>query len=217
MTTAESLDVHDPAARRSPALVVLLGGPSGSGKSSLAARTGLPVLHLDDFYRAGDDPSLPLLPDGSGPDWDSPLSWDADAAVAAIGELARTGRARVPVYSIAASAVTGKSLLALDGAAAFVAEGIFAADLVARCRAAGLPATALCLSGSPLTTAWRRLRRDLRESRKPVPVLLRRGWRLLRAERGIVARQTALGAEACSQDEALTRIHRAATAVPGGT
>ena len=65
MTTAESLDVHDPAARRSPALVVLLGGPSGSGKSSLAARTGLPVLHLDDFYRAGDDPSLPLLPDGS--------------------------------------------------------------------------------------------------------------------------------------------------------
>ena len=45
-----------------PARVILLAGPSGSGKSSLAARAGLPVLALDDFYKDGDDPSLPLLP-----------------------------------------------------------------------------------------------------------------------------------------------------------
>ena len=33
--------------------------PRASGKSRLAAATGLPVLRLDDFYRSGDDPALP--------------------------------------------------------------------------------------------------------------------------------------------------------------
>ena len=64
-----------------PTRVVLLAGPSGSGKSSLAAVTGLPVLRLDDFYKEHDDPSLPLVDGSSDIDWDSPRSWDADAAV----------------------------------------------------------------------------------------------------------------------------------------
>lgn len=34
-----------------PTRVVLLAGPSGSGKSHLAERSGLPVLRLDDFYK----------------------------------------------------------------------------------------------------------------------------------------------------------------------
>ena len=52
----------------------------------------------------------------------------------------------------------------------------------------------------------RRFVRDLREGRKSLPFLLRRGWRLMRAERRIVARHTALGAHACDRDEALERI-----------
>ncbi|MEU4889078.1 MULTISPECIES: ATP-binding protein [Streptomyces] len=190
--------------------VVLLTGPSGSGKSSLAARTGLPVLNLDDFYREAGDPALPRLPDGSGTDWDSPLSWDADAAVAAVGALCRTGRAAVPVYDIATSSRTGEVTLGLGDAPLFVAEGIFAADIIERCRAEGLLADALCLRGRPSTTFRRRLLRDLREGRKSVTVLLRRGWRLMRSERGIVARQSALGAHPCGRDEALARIGTAA-------
>lgn len=92
----------------------------------------------------------------------------------------------------------------------FVAEGIFAADITDRCRELGLLADTLCLRGSPAVTAWRRFRRDLAEGRKSVTVLLRRGWRLMRGERAIVARQTALGAYPCGQDEALRRI----TALP---
>ena len=67
-------------------------------------------------------------------------------------------------------------------------------------------ADALCLRGRPSTTFRRRLLRDLREGRKSVPFLLRRGWRLMRAERAIVARQTALGAHPCGKEEALGRI-----------
>ena len=190
---------------------MLLTGPSGSGKSSLAARTGLPVLQLDDFYKDGDDPSLPRLPDDSGTDWDSPLSWDAAAAVAAITALSCNGAADVPVYDIATSSRTGVRRLGLGQAPAFVAEGIFAADIVEACREQGLLADALCLRGRPTTTFRRRLVRDLREGRKSVPVLLRRGWRLMRAERGIVARQERLGAYPCEGPEALARITAAGT------
>ncbi|GAA3391720.1 uridine kinase [Streptomyces roseoviridis] len=193
-----------------PARVVLLAGPSGSGKSSLAAATGLPVLRLDDFYKEGDDPSLPLVEGSSDIDWDSPLSWDADAAVAAITELCRTGRTDVPVYDISTSSRVDRETLDIERTPLFVAEGIFAADIVARCRELGVLADALCLRGRPATTFRRRLLRDLKEGRKSVPFLLRRGWRLMRAERSIVARQTALGAHPCAKDEALGRLAAAA-------
>ncbi|MFD5750136.1 uridine kinase [Streptomyces sp. NPDC127033] len=189
-----------------PTRVVLLAGPSGSGKSSLAARTGLPVLRLDDFYKEGDDPTLPLVPGSADIDWDSVRSWDTDAAVAAIVELCRTGRTTVPVYSIATSSRVDAEALDVGGAPLFLAEGIFAADIVARCRELGVMADALCLRGRPSTTFRRRLARDLREGRKSVPFLLRRGWRLMRAERAIVGRQAALGAHPCDKREALGRI-----------
>ncbi|MFF3453150.1 uridine kinase [Streptomyces sp. NPDC002730] len=193
-----------------PTRVVLLAGPSGSGKSSLAARTGLPVLRLDDFYKEGDDPTLPLVEGSTDIDWDSPLSWDADAAVAAIVELCGTGRTTVPVYDIATSSRIDREALDIDRTPLFVAEGIFAADIVGRCQDLGVLADALCLRGRPSTTFRRRLARDLREGRKSVGFLLRRGWRLMRAERGIVARQTELGAHPCGKAEALGRLAAAA-------
>ncbi|MCW2867158.1 MAG: uridine kinase, partial [Marmoricola sp.] len=41
--------------------VIVLAGPSGAGKSRLAHRLGLPEVRLDDFYKPGDDPTLPRL------------------------------------------------------------------------------------------------------------------------------------------------------------
>lgn len=195
----------------SHARVILISGPSGSGKSSLAERSGLPVLQLDDFYKDGDDPSLPRLPDGAV-DWDSPLAWHRDQALAAIRALYEDGRAEVPVYSIPDNGRVDTHTLELGGAGAFIAEGIFAAEIVAECEAQGLLGDALCLRNGALTTAWRRLRRDVREGRKSLPVLLRRGARLMRAERSIVGRQVALGSYPCAGPEAERRIRAAARA-----
>ncbi|MYW16430.1 uridine kinase [Streptomyces sp. SID2955] len=189
---------------------MLLCGPSGSGKSLVAARSGLPVLRLDDFYKEADDPTLPLVQGSSDIDWDHPESWDADVAVEAIARLCATGTTPVPVYDIALSARTGEEPLHIGRTPLFIAEGIFAAEIVGRCRELGLLADALCLTRGPVTTFRRRFLRDLREGRKSVPFLLRRGWRLMRTERSIIARQVSLGAHACGRDEALGRLAAAA-------
>lgn len=188
-----------------PARVILLAGPSGSGKTTLAARAGLPVLALDHFYKDGDDPTLPRLP-GGATDWDAPQSWNADAAVAAVARICAEGAADTPVYDIAASAATGVTRFDLADSPVFVAEGIFAAEIVGRCRDLGLLADAICLRGSPSGTARRRFLRDVREGRKSVPFLLRRGWHLYRAERAIVTRQVSLGCTPCDAAEALDRV-----------
>ncbi|MFD4970898.1 uridine kinase [Streptomyces sp. NPDC058424] len=200
------MSLHPP----SPARVVLLCGPSGSGKSLVAARSGLPVLRLDDFYKEAGDPTLPLVAGSSDIDWDHPGSWDADAAVAAISRLCATGTTNVPVYDISLSARTGEDTLHIGRTPLFIAEGIFAAEIVGRCRELGVLADALCLNRGPARTFRRRFLRDLKEGRKSVPFLLRRGWRLMRAERSIVARQVTLGAHACDRDEALGRLAAAA-------
>ena len=197
-----------PARHGRPARVILLTGPSGAGKSRLSARSGLPVMRLDDFYKEAGDPTLPQLPGGIGVDWDSPQSWDAEAAVRAVRRVCTRGETTVPLYDIAASARVGEEDFVLDGAPVFIAEGIFAADIAAHCRELGLLADAICLRGRPTTTFRRRLVRDVREGRKSVLFLLRRGWRLLRAEGAIVARHESLGAYACARDEAAQRIAR---------
>lgn len=186
------------------ARVVLLCGPSGSGKTSLTRRLGVPVLPLDDFYRDGDDTGTdPAMPHRFGiVDWDHPDSWDADAAMAALIRLAASGSTQVPVYDIPGSRRTGTTRLDLDEAALVLAEGIFAAYLVQRCRDAGILADALCLTLRPTVTFWRRLARDLSESRKPPATLVRRGVALLRAEPSLISRWVGLGCRPVTPEQA---------------
>ncbi|MFC6345447.1 ATP-binding protein, partial [Nocardioides hankookensis] len=142
------------------AQVIVLAGPSGAGKSRLAERVGLPVLRLDDFYKSAGDPSLPLITEGANAgivDWDVPESWLLADAMAALDELCRTGRTEVPVYDISLSARTGWQTLDLGEHRVFVAEGIFAQEVVGRCETAGLHAAAYCVRQHPMVTFWRRL------------------------------------------------------------
>ena len=194
------------------AQVIVIAGPSGSGKSRLAERTGLPVLRLDDFYKDGDDPTLPRIPEGRPNaglvDWDDPASWLQDDAFEALAALCRDGVVDVPVYDIATSRRTGRQHLDLAGSGHFVADGIFAQEIVPRAAAAGLLADALCLRQHAALTFWRRLTRDLREHRKPPPVLVRRGLALMRAQREVIDHAVALGCRPVSNQQALADIAR---------
>ncbi len=195
------------------ARVVVLAGPSGCGKTRLAVRAGVPIVALDDFYRDGDDPGMPMV--GGHVDWEDPASWDAEAAVAALGELCRTGRAEVPIYSIAEDARVGSRPIVLDGSPVVVAEGIFAAEVVSRLDAEGLLADALLLRSPSLVTFWRRLARDHREGRKAPLVLVRQGLVKLRDERKVVARQALLGCRRIAKPAAASLLRDLASAPLG--
>ncbi len=208
--------VPDPPPRQ----VVLLAGPSGSGKSRAARVTGRPRLALDDFYLDADHPGLPRTPStGSGRrlgivDWDDPATWDEAAALTAITALCRVGRARVPVYDISASRRTGSAELDVTGAGCFVAEGLFAPELVAACRTAGLLRDALYLERPRALSLVLRFVRDLAEHRKPVGVLVRRGLALWRAEPALRRYALARGCRPVTFRKALAIIARDDTLAP---
>lgn len=184
--------------------VVLLAGPSGSGKSRLAATVGCPRLNLDDFYRDGDAPGLPHTL--GIVDWDDAATWDAAAAVATIELLCANGAAEVPTYDIATSQRTGSRRLDLGPAAVFVAEGLFAPEIVPACRAAGVPIEALYLDRPRAQNLVLRFLRDVSEHRKPVAVLLRRGLALWRAEPGIRRHALARGCRPVSLATAIATV-----------
>lgn len=209
--------------------VIVLAGPSGAGKSRLAERTGLPVLRLDDFYKDGTDPTLPRVDTAPSRrrippflrtntpgmvDWDHPDSWLPRDAVATMAELCRHGRASVPVYELARDGRCGTHTLDLAGSPLFVAEGIFAQDVVARCRELGLLSAAYCVTQHPAKTFWRRLTRDLRERRKAPAVLVRRGFVLWRAQRRVVADAVAKGCRTVHPEEAFREINALVAAAP---
>lgn len=179
------------------ARVVVLAGPSGSGKSRLAARLsathGWPILRLDDFYRDGDDPDLPCDDVLGIPDWDDPASWRGSDAAAALVALVDTCHTVVPDYDISISRAVGQSTISREPADLILTEGIFAAEIIARLKAAGVLHSAWVIRQPTALTFLRRLVRDLAERRKPPLVLVRRGWALARAEDAVVERQVALG------------------------
>ena len=197
---------HDDAVR---AQVIVLAGPSGSGKSRLCDRLGLPFVNLDDFYKDGGDPTIPRVTLAGGQeiaDWDHPDAWLRDEAVDTLERLCRDGVAEVPVYEIAQDGRTGHRKVDLDGSRFFVAEGIFAQEVVGECRTRGLLADAICVTNHPAVTFWRRLTRDLREHRKPPWVLLRRGLMLMRAQPRVVGHAVGLGCTPMSSERAYRRI-----------
>jgi uridine kinase len=191
------------------ARVIVLAGPSGAGKSRLAERVGLPVLRLDDFYKSGDDPTLPRIsagPNAGIADWDDPGSWLHDEALAALEAVCRDGKVDVPIYEIARDGRCGWQALDLAGGSLVVAEGIFAQEVVPELAERGLLAGAFCVRQHPFVTFWRRLTRDLREHRKPPLVLVRRGIALLRDQRRVVRHAESLGCRVVSPDEAYDAV-----------
>ena len=167
--------------------LILLGGTSGSGKSYLAHRFGRPHLELDNFYRELSEHTTesPLPQTDYGEvDWDHPGTWNCDKAVDGIVELLETGQTHVPNYSISTSSYDGTHTVELNGGP-LIAEGIFVSEVLTPLRALGISVQAYYIEVSPILTALRRFVRDVKERRKPIVFLLKRGYALLRADQQI--------------------------------
>jgi uridine kinase len=186
---------------------VLLCGPSGSGKTHLAARSGLPVFRLDDFYKNGDDPSVPQSAELGIPDWDDVGTWHADRSVDALVALCHGGCVEVPTYDIGLSRAVGTSVFETGGAPVIVAEGVFAADIIAALGARGILADAVVLTRRPWTNVVRRFARDLAERRKPPVTLWHRGRLLMAAEPAMVATAAGTGCH-CLDARGLSTVLR---------
>jgi uridine kinase len=185
--------------------LVLIAGPSGSGKSRLMQATGLPCLRLDDYYFDADHPGMPTTNLGIT-DWDDPRSWDAEAAVAGLRELLKTGRLSAPAYSISESRRIGTHEVRLDGSCCLGVEGIFAVEFLAHCRRAEIMVDPIYLDRGVGVVYLLRLRRDLAKKRKPPLIALRRGWALSRDQAGLKQRALAAGFTPLSMAGALARI-----------
>lgn len=189
-----------------PRRIVLVAGPSGSGKGVMTRRSGLPLVPLDEFYRDHDDPGLPRR--FGIVDWDDPASWNVRAALDMLTQLAHEGSAEMPVYSIPTSRRTGTRTFTAEQAPLVVAEGIFAAELVGPLRDRGLLADALVLDRPVPLVFGLRLARDVREGRKPVPKLLRRGWGLARDQREDLNGWAAAGMRRVGLHEGVRRLQQ---------
>lgn len=160
--------------------IVLLTGASGSGKTSLVRRLGIPTVTLDDFYFDHDHPGLPRR--FGIVDWDNADTWNRRAAVETLLQVCREGEAEVPIYDIPSSTRTGSRRFVANGSLIVVAEGIFAAEIARELREQQVLADAIAIARPRFATFWFRLLRDLGESRKPPLTLIRRGWALARSE-----------------------------------
>lgn len=191
--------------------LILVAGPSGSGKSRLSGQTDVPQVQLDDFYFDDDHPDLPVteLPGGTRIiDWDDRRSWNLEAAVTALEEICRTGRATLPRYEISSNRAVGTHDFELGDATAVIGEGIFAIDLLEPCRTAGLDVVAIWLDRPRWFNFARRLQRDLRQRRKAPGVLVRRGFALARHEPELRRSALARGFTPYSMKDAAATIRR---------
>lgn len=200
MSTASVPSPAEPCPR-----LVLIAGASGSGKSRLAHASDCLALRLDDFYFDADHPGH-VLTDYGIIDWDNVASWDAEAAVAALNTLMTTDEVEVPEYSISESRRIGSHTVKLGDCDCIVAEGVFAIELLAHLRAAGVPASAIYLDRPGWLVFALRLRRDLAGHRKPPRVLLRRGWALWRAQPALKRRAVTAGFRPLPMRRALAEI-----------
>jgi uridine kinase len=152
-------------------------------------------MELDNFYREISEhtPATPLPQTGYGEiDWDHPGTWNCDKAVDALVELLESGQTQVPNYSISTSSYDGTRGIELNGGP-LLSEGIFVSEILAPLQRLGVDVQAYYIEVSPLSTAIRRFVRDVRERRKPLGFLLKRGYSLFRADRQIRGRHLAAG------------------------
>ena len=125
------------AGERNEARLIMMSGPSASGKTTTAHRladalraagTGAEIISLDDFYRG--EYQAPLLPDG-GHDYEHVEALNVEEVRSCLAELIETGRCDMPVFDFSIHMpYPHRRRVVLGDRAVAVVEGIHALNPV---------------------------------------------------------------------------------------
>jgi uridine kinase len=147
----------------SPLPLLLLTGASGAGKSCACALVRRAVVvSADDYYLEEGDGRIPTR--RGRPDWNRPQSLDWAALRRDVNLIRRGEAIPVPVYDMRTSRRAPRPRTVTPGdARAVLVEGIFSFSLEDH----RSPATKILLDCPRSVLFWRRIRRDVREERRP--------------------------------------------------
>jgi uridine kinase len=109
--------------------VIVIAGASGTGKTTIAAASGIPVLSLDAFYRPATETELPRW--FGDVDWEHPATFDLEAAAAATRALIRSGRTQFRSHDLVTEVSQKDERVVVAPGPCLVVEGVMATEVVA--------------------------------------------------------------------------------------
>jgi uridine kinase len=182
--------------------VIFVGGLSGTGKTFLASASRLPVLSLDRFFFSVSQPDLPKW--FGRPDWESMESFEIDAAVAAVSQLAHGHPTSVPMYDHIDDQRVGTEVV--HPAPVVVAEGVYAPHVYAHAIQQGIPSRLLVMRTGVVNAFVARLVRDVRDRKMNCAWAVLRSSRLAIRHRSYLSEAREAGAELVTRESALSRL-----------
>jgi uridine kinase len=175
--------------------VIVIAGASGTGKTTIAEQSSLPVLSLDAFYRSATEAGMPRW--FGDVDWEDPATFDVEAAATATRSLILSGRARFRTHDLITEVSQEDERLVVARGHCLVVEGVMATEVVTMLRSElhNLELVFFVLRRGRLTNFVGRIRRDVTDRRRRWHRAVLRSFRVLSVENRLQQRAVALGAE----------------------
>jgi uridine kinase len=192
--------------------VIVIAGASGTGKTTIAAASGMPVLSLDAFYRPATDAGLPRW--FGDVDWEHSATFDLEAAAAATRALIRSGRTQFRSHDLVTEVSHEDERVVVAQGPCLVVEGVMATEVVTmlRCELHDVELAFFVLRRNRLTNFGGRIKRDINVRRRRWHRAVLRSLRVLSVEARLQQRAITSGAEVVGRRQlrAKLRAHRRA-------
>ncbi len=175
--------------------VIVIAGASGTGKTTIAAASGMPVLSLDAFYRSATDAGMPRW--FGDVDWENAAAFDVEAAAAATRSLLSSGRTQFRSHDLVTEVSQQDERVVVAQGPCLVVEGVMATEVLRLLRRelGDLQLVFFVLRRNRITNFFGRIKRDVMKRHRSWHRAVLRSLRVACAERRLQQRAVSHGAE----------------------